>query len=263
VDRWLLLRGLGREAGHWHDFPEHLAAALAVPRAWVVALDLPGFGVAAHRTAPWTVAETVDDLRSRWHVGGGPEGAASVLGVSLGGMVALEWAARFPADFHNLVVLNPSDRRTARPHQRLDWRSVPLMLRIAGCRDLAFREELSLRLTTSRPDDGQRQAILREREAIARQRPVSRVAVLRQLVASARWAAPPRVEVPALVLVGASDRMVHPICSERLARRLTASLVRHPWGGHDLTVDDPEWVADEVATWIRDREPRPSEFGSA
>ncbi len=252
MTRWLLLRGLAREAEHWHDFPDHLSAALGLPRGRLRAHDLPGFGSESAVAAPWSVKETVVALRSRWHEGHAATARSAVLGISLGAMVALEWVARFPDDFERAVAINPSDRRTSRPYRRLWWRSLPLMLRIAICRDLAVREELTLRLTANRPDDERRRAILRRRIEIAQRRQVRPVNVLRQLVAAARWGAPQTVGIPLLVIASRGDRMVDPSCAARLAMRLGTPLAVHPWGGHDLTVDASKWVAEAIASWTGD-----------
>jgi pimeloyl-ACP methyl ester carboxylesterase len=262
VQGWLLLRGLAREAEHWHDFPKHLSEALGLARDGVVTMDLPGFGSDAQRSAPWSVTTTVDALRSRWRSGERPDGEWALLGISLGAMVALEWTAAHPDDFERVVAVNPSDRRTAWPHQRLRWQGLPLMLRIAVCRDLARREELSLRLTSRRPDDARRRMIFAERVEIADLRPVRPGNVVRQLVAAVRWAAPEALSVPLLVIASGGDCMVDPRCSVRLADRYDAPLVVHPWGGHDLTVDASVWVAEEIAQWIESPgssggEPRP------
>jgi hypothetical protein len=43
--------------------------------------------------------------------------------------------------------------------------------------------------------------------------------------------------------------LVHPAISERIARKLRLPLAEHPDGGHDLPVDDPHWVADQLAAF--------------
>lgn len=91
ANRWLLLRGLGREAGHWDGFPDKLKAL----GQEVEFLDLPGAGTEFARPSPLTIAETVEDLRRR-RASNVPVG---VIAISLGGMVALDWAARYPLGF--------------------------------------------------------------------------------------------------------------------------------------------------------------------
>src|SRR6185436_3354424 len=58
---WVLLRGLGREAAHWGDFPERLKAAL--PGATVLTPDLPGCGADLAERPAATVAGLLDRMR--------------------------------------------------------------------------------------------------------------------------------------------------------------------------------------------------------
>src|SRR5262245_14239704 len=94
---WLLLRGLGREQRHWHDFPERLRARVGAGR--VVALDLAGTGTERQRvpvpSIPWLARDVARRLLAADPAGWQLEAAAScplwsVIGLSLGGMVALE-----------------------------------------------------------------------------------------------------------------------------------------------------------------------------
>jgi pimeloyl-ACP methyl ester carboxylesterase len=245
-----LLRGLGREAGHWHDFPEQLQRRLGLSEGAVVCLDLPGIGDQRTGRASWSVAAMADDIRERWlELVGGQSGHWGVLGISLGGMVALEWAARFPEDLATVAVINSSDRRSGLWFERLRLQVLPLMLRIALARRLERREELTFRLSTQMLEGERRRTLLAERIEIARERPVRAGVVGRQLIAAAFWTAPRALAQPLLVMLSEGDRMVNPRCSERLAANLGASLVRHPVAGHEIPLDDPEWVCDRLAEW--------------
>jgi len=249
-ERWLLLRGLAREAGHWHDFPAVLAGGLGLEASAVTCLDLPGTGTERGRPAPLDVAGTSDDLRRRWR-GSGEGAPAGVLGISLGAMVALDWAVRHADDFVAVVLVNGSAGRLSRPWRRLRPRVLPLAVRIAAARDLRRREELILRMTSARLEDGRREEILRSRVEIASRRPIPVRSSARQLVAAQRF----RLRrggpaVPGLVLGSDGDRMVDPGCSKALARALGMGYERHPWGGHDLPLDDPRWVAARIAGWL-------------
>jgi hypothetical protein len=46
------------------------------------------------------------------------------------------------------------------------------------------------------------------------------------------------------------DRMVDPACTQAIAREWNVTPKTHPWAGHDLPLDDPEWVALAVAEWL-------------
>jgi hypothetical protein len=46
------------------------------------------------------------------------------------------------------------------------------------------------------------------------------------------------------------DRMVAPACTEAIAKRWNVESKTHPWAGHDLPLDDPEWVIAMVVEWL-------------
>ena len=47
--------------------------------------------------------------------------------------------------------------------------------------------------------------------------------------------------------LGASgDRLVHPTCTQKIATAWGVPIRMHPDAGHDLPVDDPEWVLDKL-----------------
>ncbi len=250
-ERWLLLRGLGREAAHWHELPDQLSLRLGLAPPAVGCLDLPGIGALRDRPAPLSLAATTDMVRHEWSRK--PDAASAswgLLGISMGAMVAVDWAGRFPDDLTRVALINPSDAATAAPWLRLRWQCLGLGLKIAIARELRRREELVLELTTRRVEGNRRDRLLDERVALLRERPISNRLVVRQLWAALWWRAPRAVTVPTLVMVSRGDRMVAPACGERLAERLAAHLVQHQWAGHDLPLDDPAWVCDQLHAWL-------------
>ena len=55
--------------------------------------------------------------------------------------------------------------------------------------------------------------------------------------------------VPVLVLNGGGDRMVDPRCSQALAEGWSVPLRVNPDAGHDLTLDQGEWVLEQIGSW--------------
>ena len=55
---------------------------------------------------------------------------------------------------------------------------------------------------------------------------------------------------PLLLLAGAGDRLVDPACSRRLARTWQVPLLEHAQAGHDLPLDDPDWVAHQASLFF-------------
>lgn len=257
MNTWILLRGLTRENRHWGDFPERLLFAYGGAR--VVAIDLPGNGRLNGQDSPLHVADMAQSCRSQL-LERGLAPPYFVLAMSLGAMVAVEWASRQPTEIAGCVLINTSLRPFSPFYHRLQpgsyWPLIKLLLR-GG--DAEYRERTILQLTSSHPPAP---AILAAWVGYARQSPVSTRNALRQLFAAARYAAPAARPVPSmLILSGARDRLVDPRCSRRLAAQWETAFAEHPTAGHDLPLDDGAWVARQVDGWLRRLAGDPSGVG--
>lgn len=247
VSTWVLLRGLTREARHWGKFPQTLQAALAGAR--VVAPDLPGFGARRDVRSPARIETIMESVREGLRASGEAT-PVGLVGLSLGAMVAAEWASRHPGEIAACVLVNTSLAAFSPFHRRLRPRSYLRLARVAlsGLPDRE-KESAILALTSSVGDPDGR--IVEAWTAIRRDSPVSRADTLRQLLAAARYRGaamgPP---VPTLVLASEGDRLVDPECSRVIAARWKADLAWHPAAGHDLPLDDGEWVAGRIRDWL-------------
>lgn len=247
MDTWVLMRGLTRESGHWGRFVGLLEDRF--PAARIVALDLPGNGRQNEVRSPMRIEATMEGCREQlraldiappYHL----------LAMSLGAMVAADWAAQYPGELAGCVLINTSLRPFSPWWHRLRPANYAALLGLLlAQRSASEREETILRLTTRHPEGGAR--VLEDWTTIREARPVSPSNALRQVLAAARYRAPTRPPpVPLLVLVSACDGLVNPQCSRRLERQWGAEIAEHPTAGHDLPLDDGEWVAREVARWV-------------
>lgn len=239
---WVLLRGLTREAAHWGDFPQRLGARLGHGHQ-VLALDTPGNGRHWRQGSPGRVEAMAQACQAELGATGRP---VWLVAMSLGAMVALAWAQRAPADVAGCVLINTSLRGVSPFWQRLRPVNYPVLLGLLWpALSVQRRERVVLRLTSGRPvahDD-----LPARWAAIAHQRPVSAANALRQLLAAARFTAPAAAPpVPVHLLASAGDRLVAPACSRALAQRWQLPLAVHPWAGHDLPLDDPDWVVERL-----------------
>ena len=245
MSTWVLLRGLVREQRHWGGFPAQLASAL--PGARVITLDMAGNGARHRETSPTRVAAMVEDVRASLRARG-VAGPCSVLALSLGGMVAVEWGARYPDEVARLVLVNTSMRPFSPFYRRLRMQNYGAIARQALLGDPAAMERLVLRLTSNAPVD----AVLQARwTAYQREYPVTRANALRQLLAAARYRAPASKPAVArmLVLASAGDRLVDSSCSCGLASAWGLACEVHASAGHDLPLDDGAWLAERVRRW--------------
>ena len=258
---WVLLRGLTREARHWGDMTLLLAKQLestdATTRHTVTTLDLPGNGVAASQTSPCSVRAMVESARKQMAATGAKPPYA-LMAMSLGGMVATDWAQRYPDEVIRLVLINTSMRPYSRATERLrpaSWARVILVaLRWRSAQPV---ERGIHQLTCNREAD--RTGDLAIWLEIRKSAPVTAANALRQLIAAARFRCsptPPRC--PVLVLSSTLDRLVDARCSAALATAWLAPHYRHPWAGHDLPHDDAPWVAQRVVGWAQQKPASPT-----
>lgn len=255
MSNWLLLRGLARDARHWMVFPKKLEEGLGDRAHRTFCIDFPGMGNRHHEEAPKSISEMVDAVR--------PEllrlkeehgGEWNLLSISLGSMAAMDWCERHPNDFNRAVFINTSARNLAAPWQRMRIDTLASLLKIFWVRDMIERERIILRSTSHQ---------LEELEEVAKiwadftpEGGHNKKGILRQLMAAIRFQAPEKIDIPALIICSANDRLANPVCSERLADRFGAPLRKHEWAGHDLPLQDGEWIVDQIRDWLEDSSDR-------
>ena len=243
---WIFLRGLTRQKGHWGDFFDHFQHTF--PSGKVIALDMAGNGNLNQQISPWTVQDMVAHCRTQldlrkiappYHV----------LAMSLGAMVAVQWAHAYPQEIAANVLINTSMRPFSPFYQRLRpaYYAALLKLIVLGAKPITW-ERTILQITSNRA----RVEVLPHWLALREKNPVSSANALRQLVAAARFHAlttPPLN--PTLLLASKRDRLVSVECSKALASQWQCPLRLHPGAGHDLPLDDGPWVATQVRDWMR------------
>jgi len=243
---WVLLRGLSREARHWGDVPQRLQALTG--RA-VHCIDLPGNGIDWRLTSPVRVRDMAVHVRQRLQAQG-VTGPVHVVGLSMGAMVAVDWATNWPDELRSLVLINSSLRGFSAWHQRLRLPAVVRLLGLLLSPASDARWESTLFDLTSRCP-ALREATVLDWLAIRRAHPVTRLNALRQLLAAARYWAPAQApRVPLLVLSGEGDQLVSPACSAAMAAHWQVPRRAHPQAGHDLPLDAPQWLLDELNAWV-------------
>lgn len=248
---WVLLRGLARECEHWGEFPAVFRREIAAqqPNVELVLLDLPGNGPLFWQTSPSHVPDIVDACRAEL-ARLGKSGPFHLLAMSLGAMVACDWAQRFPGEISGSVLINTSLRpyspfyRRARPPGY--WKLLASGLVRLNAR---WRESRVLALT-SRMTVG-RDSVIDTWVDLQRRHPVGVRNSLRQLVAAMRYRASRlRPGVPMLLLCSRADAVVDWQCSQALSRAWGVPLRMHTEAGHDLPLDDAPWVARAVSEWL-------------
>lgn len=237
---WLLLRGLTRDQRHWGEFPELATTRLGDT---IATIDPPGFGTQNATPSPRTISAITDDIRARFDRG---TGNWSVLGISLGGMIAMDWCSRYPGDFHRCVLINTGAKDVA-SFRNFKPGTLPVFAGRAFRSDYAHESSV-LRLSSNQPratlDRVAREWALYQRDA----RPTM-TSVLSQALAGATFTLPQRLSTPLLILASKRDRLASYRMSERIAERYGAPIRLHPTAGHDLPLDDGPWILDQISQW--------------
>lgn len=243
---WVLLRGLARAAHHWGDFPRRLRERIPECDA-VVALDLPGNGSLCHARSPASIHALVASVREQLAARQCRPPYLAV-SISMGGMVALQWSLAGRDHLRGCVLVNSSLGGMSPFWNRLQPQSYPTLLGLLlPGRGPLSRERAILRLTTNIPSAPE---LAHDWALHARACPLTRANVLRQLAAAASYRAPATGPgVPALLLASTHDRLVSVGCSRAMARAWDAPLYEHPRAGHDLPLDDPDWVIGHAMRW--------------
>lgn len=233
----VLIRGLLRESRHWLHFPALLSEKLQHP---VFTLDLPGCGALYKEKSAASVPALRHQLQQQWAARYPQYQGKTVhlVAISMGGMLALDWARAAPEQVNSVVLINSSSAGLNPFWQRLrpgNYLKILLCL-LAGPLQ---REELIWQMTVNSPLQPD---ILKQWQHWAIENPVSRINALRQLWAASRF----RVQQPAcpvFVVSGLADQLVSPRCSQALANQLNAALLTHADAGHDLPLEAGLWLA--------------------
>ena len=244
---WILLRGLTRESAHWGGFADDFRRAW--PEAQVVTLDLPGNGQFHARPSPLSVPDMVAACRAEL-ARQGVQPPFRLFAMSLGAMVATEWARSAPEDIAGCVLVNTSFRPFSPFFHRLRPGNYATLLGLALLPWSVIDIERTVwQLTSNTP--GPHGAVIDAWLAARARHPVSAANALRQLLAAARYRAPAVAPHPHILLLASqNDRLVNSRCSQAIARGWQCDLALHPQAGHDLPLDDPLWVLEQVQQWL-------------
>ncbi|AWB67823.1 alpha/beta hydrolase [Saccharobesus litoralis] len=253
----VLLRGLLREQRHWGAFIADLKQFFDDRE--IICLDIPGNGKRNHEKSPVTIqgmriaiSEQLNDLL-------GPEQAIELISISMGGMIALDWANAEPQRIKSVVLINSSLKQFSPFYHRLNWQTYPAIIKILliGVFNTQYKERQILRLTSNKTlhlPPHARAPFINECVTIwshfSLDKPVSLRNAFRQLLAAATFAVSHRPSAKILVVKSKWDYLVNSQCSEQLAKNWQLEMIEHPWAGHDLPLDDPIWLCRHISQFI-------------
>jgi len=239
----IFLRGLARETNHWGPFRDLLFEQYS--ESQFEFLDTSGNGTEITRDSYVTISEYTDDLRSRSSFisqGLNP----IIVGVSMGGMIAADWAHRYPSELSGIILINTSFGSISDPWQRLKPEAVIRMVKImkAKVQSQPFEEELQILRMISNQKLSFKKKWAQEFCTLPKPKFLN---FTRQMIACARFlGSRQKPDVPSLILASLNDRMVSYRCSESINSFWKTQFHLHPWAGHDLPFDDANWTINQI-----------------
>ncbi len=241
----VLLRGLSREQRHWGDFIDVLQAHL--PQYQILCLDTLGNGDLCHQASPLTISRYSQNILEQ--LAERQIQDAILVGLSLGGMVALAAMASGSKRVRQVIAINTSSRLS------FIWKRFSILRVCKALLTASFfqgknRLELAILQFTSHLHQHDT-AIAHQWGQLREQKPTNIMNSIRQIIAAAKFAVPIQslVDRPVSFIYSKQDKLVHPSCTMKLANILGAPTYAIDNAGHDIALDQPLALA-EVLTVI-------------
>ncbi|WP_299806191.1 alpha/beta hydrolase [uncultured Shewanella sp.] len=258
----VLIRGLMRDKRHWKDFTNLLQQSLS-DRHRVIALDTLGNGYLVNSLSPLRIDEYAKELLERLNYDSNYDKTYQrnsdksenyyLVGLSMGGMIALqmvslqERAVGLESDkrIKAVAVINASAANLSPWYERFKLNALCLAFkhRLKGA-NISALEASIIALTSSTQLHNMDLARRWSQYRIATRTRLTNG--LRQLWACSQYMSPAKLSVPITVLSGREDKLVSPDCSKKLAQYYQSKLIEFHRAGHDLSLDCPEKLCQEL-----------------
>lgn len=251
MNTFLLIRGLSRQQAHWGEFPDILRHYFKdnSQDVRIVFEDLPGFGQRNSEQSPASIEKIAELLSPRLEQYVTEAGKKiHIVGISMGGMVALELAKRFPQYCESLVMINSSVKPVSRFYQRLQPMAYPSIIK-AWFHPFMRQSEAEI-LKISSEIYSRDNALLNHWLGLRKKYQPSRKAAFQQIIAALKYQAAKQKPLEHVCLIASKkDRIASYRCTLNLAAYWHVGFYLHPSAGHDLALDDPEWLTETLCNW--------------
>jgi pimeloyl-ACP methyl ester carboxylesterase len=244
----VLLHGYTGHARTWDAFAEAMT-----DRYRVIALDQRGHGETQWAPAgQYGVEEMTGDLTA--FVGALGLRDFTLLGLSMGGMVAMDYAGRRPPELARLVIVDIGPELVRSGSSRIQ--AGQQASDVFASREAAFA---AARAADPRPPEAHHRhrvdySLMRTEDGAwtwRYDRALRSPAGMRWQPAEAGWAACAKIAVPTLIIRGALSDILSPEIATRMTQVIPdATLVEVADAGHSVPLDAPEGFAAAVRGWL-------------
>lgn len=250
--RFILLRGLGREQQHWGELYAMLSKHF--PDAKIDTPDLAGSGILNGISSPLKIADYIPYLTKQidtLQTVNDTKNMTILIGLSLGGMIALHWYAQKSEKFSHLVLINASSQLNPF-YDRIKLSNVMPQLGSLVSNNTKASEVARYKLTCNKMPINA--TVINEWVNIQQQHPIKWTNLLKQLCAASLFTPPKRDQIKdnknMIIFSSTYDQLVNVCCSEKLSQYYKIPIVYHPWAGHDIPQDDPKWLCQQLTLFM-------------
>jgi len=226
----LLIMGLG-----WPSYSWHRSRPLFSERYRTIAFDNRGVGQSDAPPGPYSIVQMASDAAAVLNAA--RVNAAHICGVSMGGMIAQEFALQYPKKVRSLILACTA---AGGPEAVVAETSALQTLMSRGADHEAFNRAISPYIYAAATSPER----IEEDTAVRRKWYPTGEAYRAQLQAVMNWEAYSRIgeiAAPTLVIHGEDDRLVPAENSKLIAARIPgAKLVVIPHASHIFTTDQPD-----------------------
>jgi 3-oxoadipate enol-lactonase len=228
----IFLHGIGGNRTNWHDqlpeFGRHFHA---------VSWDARGYGDSGDYEGPLDFADFADDLARVVDHYGAPR--AHLVGLSMGGVIAMDFAARYR---HRVATLTLCDTMPGFGHLTDAQRSEFIRLRqeplLCGKEPRDIAPVVARTLLGKSPRPGCFDRLVASMTALHKE------SYIKTITGSVNYARPLAIEsiaAPVMIVVGDEDTLTPPATSRELAQRIPGARLRVIEGaGHLSNIEQPE-----------------------
>ena len=244
----VLLHGLSGHARSWDHFASHMT-----DRYRVIALDQRGHGESGWASADaYAIKDMADDLAAFVRAMGLRE--FTLLGLSMGGMVTIDYAGRRPDELSACVIVDIGPEIGTSGVQRIQ--TGMRANDVFASKDEAFA---AARAANSVPPEAHHRArsdanLMRTEDGrwTFRYDRAFRSGALRPRDTEAAWRSYSQIAVRTLVMRGADSDILSPETAERMTQVIgQCTLVETKAAGHAIPLDNPDGFLADARGWLQ------------